>query len=404
MNASVEFMKDSLASAGAEKVMAFAADDATRNAIMGVAPNAAVHDGGIQAAINAMSQQPSPQVLLVDLAENEAPEAALRSLKSLCDGSTRIVCIGAVNDVKLFHGLLAAGAADYLLKPLSAEDVVHALEQAVTAQAGPQEVRSGCRTVVVTGARGGCGTSTLVTGMAWHLAEQIGKNVAVVDLDLLFGTVALAFDLEPSHGLREILENPQRVDSLFIESAVVRASEKLSILAAEEMFENPPNIRQGAMKLLIEELGKSAGCIFIDVPCPILIAHPEILEQADHVAVVTELKLAAIRDIMRLTSFLRDDGRNIPISIVANKVPTKDKPEVELKEFSRGIGMPLSFVLPWDPKSVTEAAQAGRALTEAAPKSPIAKVIVDAAIALSGHQEEAEAKQAPFWSRLVKKG
>lgn len=404
MNASVEFLKEPLASAVSAKTMVFAADEATRNVIMGIAPNAAFHEGGIQAATSIMSQQDSPDILLVDLAACETPDAALRSLRTLCDGTTKIICIGAVNDVKLFHSLLDAGASDYLVKPLGAEDIVRALEHAAATRTGGEESKSGCRTVLVTGARSGAGVSSLVAGMAWHLAEQVGKNIAVVDLDLLFGTVALAFDLEPSHGLREILENPQRVDSLFIESAVVRATERLSILAAEEMFENPPNIREGAVKLLIEEMGRNAGCIFVDVPGPLLVAHPDILALADHIAVVSELKLVSIRDFMRLAGFLRDGAHDIPITVIANKAPARDKPEVDLKEFSRGIGLPVEFVLPWDPKAVTEAAKAGRAITDAAPKSAIAKVIAEAAVALSGHRDDADAARAPFWSRLLKKG
>ena len=164
--------------------------------------------------------------------------------------------------------------------------------------------------------------------MAWHLAEKRGIKVAVVDLDLIFGTVALEFDLEPSHGLREILENPQRVDSLFIESAVVHATEHLSILAAEELLEDPPKIHQGAMGLLIAELSKQAKVILVDVPCSLLVAHPEILAQGGSLAIVSEMKLAAIRDIMRLSSFVKDLDRKIKMSVVASKSSARDKPEV----------------------------------------------------------------------------
>src|SRR3546814_6381822 len=53
-------------------------------------------------------------------------------------------------------------------------------------------------------------------------------------LDLQHGTVALALDIEPTHGLREALENPSRIDSLFINSATVKLGERLSVMAAEE--------------------------------------------------------------------------------------------------------------------------------------------------------------------------
>ena len=113
------------------------------------------------------------------------------------------------------------------------------------------------------------------------------------------------------------------------------------------------------------------------------------------------MKLAAIRDIMRLATFVRDSGHELSMSVIANKVSSKDKPEVTKKEFSRGIGMPVDFVLPWDPKALIEAAKSGRAVTDAVSKSPLSRAIVNIAMTLSCHEEEIEKKS--FWSQLIKK-
>lgn len=402
MNASVQFQKEPVGSGSPENVVAFAADPETRAVIAAALPRALLREGGIQTAIGAVSQQASPDLLIVDVGETEAPEAALRTLRTLCERTTRIIAVGTVNDVQLFRSLVEAGASDYLLKPVTPEDVTRAVEHAMAQRAEPGAAETGCRTVLVTGARGGAGASSLVAGIAWHLAEKAGLKVAVVDLDLLFGTVALAFDLEPSHGLREILENPQRVDSLFIESAVVRLTERLSILAAEEMLANPPKIQPGAMDRLLAELGRDADCILLDLPCTLLTSHPELMTQADHLAIVSELKLAAIRDVMRLASFAQDNGGTTPVSVIANKVSTRDKPEVTQKEFARGIGMPVSCVLPWDAKSLTEAAKAGRAVTDTMPKAPLSRAMAAVAIALSGHGGRPGADRS-IWSRLTGK-
>jgi len=399
MNASLDFLKDTLGSADSAETVFYVADEATRAAVMGTMPHAVIHDGGIQIAITMMAQQESPDVLVVDLAGVETPESAMRTLRTLCQASTRIIGLGDVNDMHLFHNLVDAGASDYLVKPITSEELASVIEHA--ANAAQYEARSGndCQTIFVTGVRGGVGASSLVTGMAWYLAEKRGIKVAVVDLDLVFGTVALEFDLEPSHGLREILENPQRVDSLFIESAVVHATEHLSILAAEELLEDPPKIHQGAMGLLIAELSKQSNVILIDVPCSLLVAHPEILAQGGSLAIVSEMKLAAIRDIMRLSSFVRDLNHKVTMSVVANKLSARDKPEVSQKEFSRGIGMPVSFVLPWDPKAVTEAAKAGRAVTDAVPKSALSRAIMTTATTLSKFEGGGNDKKS-IWNRL----
>lgn len=399
MNASLDFLKDVVGSGEPTTIVCYVADEETRNIVTGTIPEATIHDGGIQIAITNMSQQESPDVLVVDFGGVDAPESAMRTLRTLCQSSTRIVGIGEVNDMHLFHSLVDAGASDYMVKPITPEELTSVIEHAATAAEYVASKNNACQTVFVTGVRGGVGASSFVTGMAWHLAEKMGINVAVVDLDLIFGTVALEFDLEPSHGLREILENPQRVDSLFIESAVVHATEHLSILAAEELLEDPPRIHQGAMDLLIAELGKQSSVILVDVPCSLLVAHPGILAQGDSLAIVSEMKLAAIRDIMRLTSFVKDLEYKIDMNIVASKISQRDKPEVSQKEFSRGIGMPVNYVLPWDPKALTDSAKAGRAITDAAPKSPLSRAIVSTGIALSKAKEVGGDKKS-IWDRL----
>jgi pilus assembly protein CpaE len=401
VNVSPDFLKELAVSGDPSAIVVYAADDSIRTSVSAAMPTVQIRDGGIQTAITAMSQQDPPEILVVDFADLEAPESALRTLRTLCSPTTKIVGVGSVNDIHLFHSLVDAGATDYLVKPFTAEEFTRVIEH-VTIGAAKDAINTNARTVLVTGIRGGVGASSLVTGMGWHLAERAGVNVAIVDLDLIFGTVALEYDLEPSHGLREILENPERVDSLFIDSAVVHATEHLSILAAEELLEDPPDIKAGAMDLLIAELSKQSDCIFVDVPCSLLVAHPEIMSQASHLVIVSEMKLAAIRDIMRLATFVRDSGREISLSVIANKVSSKEKPEVTKKEFARGIGMPVEFVLPWDPKALTEAAKSGRAVTDAVPKSPLSRGIIDAAMALS-HQQDAEIEKKSFWSQFKKK-
>ena len=77
-------------------------------------------------------------------------------------------------------------------------------------------------------ARGGVGASTLVTSLAWTFASDRKMSTALLDLDVHFGTGALALDLEPGRGLTDAIDNPSRIDGLFIERAMIRANDNLS--------------------------------------------------------------------------------------------------------------------------------------------------------------------------------
>ena len=56
----------------------------------------------------------------------------------------------------------------------------------------------------------------VAVNFAWLLAHEQKRRRRCIDLDLQHGTLALALDLEPTRGLREALEHPERIDSLFI--------------------------------------------------------------------------------------------------------------------------------------------------------------------------------------------
>ena len=119
-----------------------------------------------------------------------------------------------------------------------------------------------------------------------------------------FGTNALALDLEPGRGLTDAIENPSRIDGLFIERAMVRASDTLAILSAEAPISQPMLTDGGAFYQLLEEFQAAFECSVVDLPRGMLIQHPHLMGSVNVALVVTELTLAAARDTIRILSWL----------------------------------------------------------------------------------------------------
>src|SRR3546814_5547740 len=67
-------------------------------------------------------------------------------------------------------------------------------------------------------------------------------------------------DLEPGRGLTDAIENPSRIDGLFIERAMVKASEKLAILSAEAPISQPMMTDGAAFYQLQEEFRSAFEC------------------------------------------------------------------------------------------------------------------------------------------------
>ena len=118
----------------------------------------------------------------------------------------------------------------------------------------------------VIGVRGGVGASTIATSLAWLMGDKAGRSTALLDLDVHFGTGALALDLEPGRGLTDAIENPSRIDGLFIERAMVRANEKLCVLSAEAPINQPMLTDGSAFYQLQEEIRHAFESTVLDLP------------------------------------------------------------------------------------------------------------------------------------------
>ncbi|AJR24798.1 MULTISPECIES: pilus assembly protein CpaE [Sphingobium] len=360
---------------------------------MGWAPEK-VNKGGMRNAVQSLSITASPQILFIDMSESGDPLNDINSLAEVCEPGTVVIAAGQVNDVRLYRDLLASGIQDYLLKPFGADQLRDALAQAQAVffaprDAGPERPHM---TTAVIGTRGGVGASSLATSLAWLLSDKRQRPTALLDLDVHFGTNALAMDLEPGRGLTDAIENPSRIDGLFIERAMVRASDTLAILSAEAPISQPLLTDGGAFYQLLEEFRAAFECSVIDLPRAMLIQHPHLMSDVNVTVVVTELTLAAARDSIRILSWLKTNAPQSRVLVVANRVHP-GAPEISRKDFEQSIERKVDVLIPFDLKVASQAAKLGKTLAETAKGSKVGAACNTLLDAVLGAAEEAEADE-----------
>jgi pilus assembly protein CpaE len=184
--------------------------------------------------------------------------------------------------------------------------------------------------------------------------------VALVDLDLQYGTVALALDLEPCHGLAEALEQASRIDSLFIDRLMIQHSDTLFVLSGEEAIAEPIMPDIAALDLLIKELRNKFHYVVVDLPRQVTSSTQHILSAAGNLVIVTDLSLAGMRDTLRQLTAMPTVNAACQLTICANRCGEYRHGEISRKEFEAGIGRSIDFVLPFDGKSVAAAANVGQ--------------------------------------------
>lgn len=393
---------------------AYVCDDVTLDTLRSVVidmgwPPEKVMKGGLRNAIQSLAITASPAILMVDLSESGDPLNDINGLAEVCEPGTVVIAMGQVNDVRLYRDLVASGIQDYLLKPLSIAHLRDTLVQAQAIFTAPRSGEGGTAkkhvATAVVGTRGGVGASTIATSLAWMLSSDHKMPTALLDLDVHFGSGALTLDLEPGRGLTDAIDNPSRIDSLFIERAMIRANDNLSILSAEAPI-NAPLLTDGtAFVQLIEEFRHAFEATVVDLPRNMLINFPQLMANMQVVVVVTELTLAGARDGIRILSWLKSNAPHAQVLVVANKVPS-GVGEISRGDFETSVERKLNFVIPNDFRAAANAAKLGQTFVGANRASktiqPL-RAIADAIIASDSEREAAAAAKPAKTGKLGSK-
>ena len=352
-------------------------------------PASTVINADIDVIILSASKSKPSSILLVDADGMESVAAKVAELVKVCAGRSHVVVVGSANDVAFYRSMTQAGASDYLVKPVSSINLREAILPLLSAKSAGEkkagavaQQRSG-RLFVSVGVRGGVGATTIAVNTAWIMAHEQNKKVALIDLDLQFGNCALALDLEPGRGLREVLANPDRLDSLFINSSMAKESDNLVLFSCEESLEEVVDFDTSGVLALTKELRNQFDVIIVDLPRSLLARHRRLLGTADHVILTSDLTLAGIRDTSRVMAAISGLGVMAPVSIVAGKIGDGEA-QVSRSTFERGVHAKVASLIPHDTRSVKLSANRGKSVISVAGASVLANSLRNFAAKLSG--------------------
>jgi pilus assembly protein CpaE len=413
-------VRDRRTNAPAPRVLALVTDSATEAmARLAAAELAlgeiAVEGADLDAAAERLRTRASPAVLIVDLdgprsriVTDDDPLAGLNHLAEACDPGVKVIAVGTRNDVGFYRALLQAGVADYLVKPIAEADLIRAVREGAgfgakgsVVELAPQLSLAAKprRLVAVIGARGGVGATTVAVNLALALAERSPKTATLLDLDLRFGTSALAFDIEPGSGFKDVLADPTRIDPLLIERASIKVAPKLVVLAAEEGLNAPLPATAGLVPL-VEALTRDGDWVVADVPRDGVLRDPEAVASAAAIVVVSDLSLAGLREVLRFKEWAASAAPEAKLLVVVNGARPKLDGDLPAAEFARSAALTLAAEIPYDGKAASASTAASKPILVSAPRSNAARAIRALSERIAGAPEEKRSGLFAFTSLL----
>lgn len=152
------------------------------------------------------------------------------------------------------------------------------------------------KTILVFSAKGGCGKTTLSVNLAQALALDPSTSVCIVDLDLQFGDVAVALQVEPVKNISNIL-NINNIDQLSLKSVLQSKEPNLDLLLAPNNPADVERIDAGLALAILTNLKSMYDYIVIDSPPAFTDVILKAFDLADAYLLLTTLDMPAIKNL-----------------------------------------------------------------------------------------------------------
>ena len=143
------------------------------------------------------------------------------------------------------------------------------------------------------------------------MADRLSRRTALVDMDIYAGNIALALDIEPTRGLREAFDDPERVDQTFLQNAMAKFGKSLHVLATEEGFDDTVRMTDDKVLALADIMRANFDMTIMDLPRHFVMREPALFSRFDDIVIVdrADAAVAARRQPADEAAAARATGR-----------------------------------------------------------------------------------------------
>jgi pilus assembly protein CpaE len=290
-------------------------------------------------------------------------------------------------DSGLLIQALKAGIKEFFPQPVKKDDIRDALlkfsEQMCKTKAA--EEKKG-KLIDVIGSKGGVGTTTAAVNLASALVD-LGKQVALVDMNLLFGEVPVLLNMNASFHWGEVVKNISRLDSSYLMGILSKHASGLYVLPSPPELDGfRANGTSAVVDKLLRLMQRLFDFVIVDGGHSLDDTSLKGLEVADSVFLVTELSLPCLTNVKKLLWTFRQLGypREEDTKVIVTRYHKKSL--IQPKDAEESIQKKIHWCIPNDYFAVTSAINQGKTLSAVAHNAEISKSLRELALETVGRR------------------
>lgn len=305
--------------------------------------------------------------LVIEVAsDSPASLARVEQLRQRYPQLPVIAALGST-DIALTRALLRLGVSDFARLPVEPAELAGQLAELANGQTADSAAVPLAPLVVVAGATGGCGATTILTHLAAALAQRPdpARRICVIDLDLQAGEVAYYLGQVPRVTVSALLDAGDRLDAELLQGALTDSGHGFSIIAAPETIMPLDTVDQDRLLELLRLVRSTFDVVLVDLPNDWSNWSLSLALAADQLVVVTDLTVAGLRQTRRRLDLFASLGiRAERIRVVANRVAHGLFKSIDLKDAAGALGCEIDATITDGDGDMSEAQNEGRLLTD----------------------------------------
>lgn len=307
-----------------------------------------------------------PEVVFLDL--NRSPEPFLQfaaQLRRAWPAVKLVACSASVPpNPQLLLDAMRSGVQDFIAKPVeeaTLRELLQRLEKDL--HSTETELVANNKLIVIMGAKGGVGATTVAVNLGVQLVTFANKRTALLDFARPLGNAHLLLDVHHRFGIRDSVENLNRLDSHFFAGLLTTHKTKLELLGGVTQPEEWQGIDVAKLDRVVNVAQNSFDIVLADMGSQFSSEWSAILRMARLILIVAEANVPSLwtleRRLMALQGFGIEANR---ARIIINRWHKGD--DEILKSIEKQISRPVFACFPNDFRKASQAMNLGTPLQE----------------------------------------
>jgi pilus assembly protein CpaE len=303
-----------------------------------------------------------PDVVLLDLGRDAEIYFAFGTYVRRLRPNVRLIACSALfpPNQQLLLDAMRCGVQDVIPKPVSPGELQAILRRLQESQ--PTH-RATDKLIAVMGAKGGVGTTTVAVNLAVQLSLFAHKRTLLLDFARPLGNAHLLLDVQPRFGIRDAIENLERLDSHFLSGLLTHHQTKLELLGGALHPEEWQSIPITPLERVVNVAQSGFEMVVMDIGAQFSSDLSPMLQTARMILLATEAEVPSLWALERRLQALV--GFGIPperVRIIVNRWHKGD--EEILKSMEKDMKCSVLAYLPNDFRKVNTSINLGLPLGE----------------------------------------